>query len=89
MKGEVVSHLYDNSEYNDSDRCSDKQILSVYVTGQSEDQGKADCSSQASVGQTELVLEIELDGTEGVNDLSQHQNTCREEVKRSDESQSQ
>jgi len=53
---EFAAHLYENGEYDNSDRSSDKQAPSVDVIWQSEDQSKADCPSQASVGKAKLVL---------------------------------
>lgn len=71
------SHLYENSAYNNGNWTSDEKILSVNTIRQSESQGEADCPSQASVGEAKLVLVFELDGTERVDDLSQHQNTFK------------
>lgn len=74
-----LAYLYENSEYNDGDWGRDKQVPSVDRIGQGEGQGEADGPSQASVGESELVLQGELDGTERVDDLGQHQDACRTE----------
>lgn len=71
------SHLYEDGEYDNSDWSRDKQVLSVDGIRQGEHQGEADCPSQASVGESKLILEIKRDGPEWVDDLAQHQNACK------------
>lgn len=63
------SHLYEHGEYDNSDGSRDEQVPSVEVFGQREDQSEADGAPHASVGEAKLVLECELDGAEGVDDL--------------------
>lgn len=50
----TVSHLHKDSEEDDHDGRGDEEPLLGEVIDQ-EDQGKADCSSQASVGDDELI----------------------------------
>lgn len=73
----LAHHLDADGEEDDGDGGSDKQALPADGLGQCENQGEADGLSQATVGQTELVLEEEGDGPEAVDNLGQHQDPCR------------
>lgn len=52
----MFHYLYKDSKENDHDGSRDKESFLREVVNQ-EDQGEADCSSQATVGDDELVSE--------------------------------
>ena len=70
-----LPYLYEHSEDDDADGGRDEKLPTADVVGQGVRQGERDGSSQAPVRQAELVLHVEGDGTEGVDNLGQHQDT--------------
>lgn len=65
--------LDENCEDDDDNSGCDEKFLAANVFWKGENQGKGNCSSQATVGQTKLVFQVEGDGAERVNNLSQDQ----------------
>lgn len=79
VQTETRSHLQKHSEEDDGDGGSDEELLAADGVGQSEGQGEGDRASQAAVSQAKLILQVERDGAERVNDLSQYQDAWEEE----------
>ena len=76
LRGELTtskSHLNKHSEDDDGDGGRDEERLAADAIREGESQGEWNCTSQATVGQTKLILRVEWDGAERVDDLSQHQ----------------
>lgn len=77
-----LSYLKKDSEEDDSNGGSDKELLADDVIGKSKDQGERNCTSQTTVGQTKLIFHVKRNGAKRVNDLSHHQNTWEERAEK-------
>lgn len=75
----LFSHLYKNSEEDYYNGCCDEESFLWEVINQ-EDQGETDSSSQATIGNDELISEGHSISSELVYHSSQKQNTLRRKV---------
>lgn len=74
MQWETFTHLNKNSEEDDYNSCCDEESFLREVINQ-EDQGEADCSSQAAIGNDELISEGHSVSPKLVHHSGQKQNT--------------
>lgn len=78
----MLSYLKKHSEEDNGNGGCNEELPAAYGVRQSEGQGERNCASQATVSQTKLIFQVEGDGAERVNDLSQHQDACEESTER-------
>lgn len=73
MNTVTLTHLYKNSEEDDYNGCCDEESFLWEVINQ-EDQGETNCSSQATIGNDELISEGHSVSPQLVYHSSQKQN---------------